>query len=202
MVDGMEKEQFLTFRMSLLPASGFQSGQYRMIEIYATDFVQLVDKDHREALAKADLQIQYQHIYWKYGATELSSGEKTLTLKQFEKKYEKTFLELAETCQSKNLRALYTHLKAQDQSTAALETELRQLDVNVNVNWPLSHYKSAVRYLNRQPEEIKATGGTNWQKYLPPRFQKRIFYPELWSKEELEEWGKTWVYSVLPTLEK
>ena len=202
MVDGMEKEQFLTFRMSLLPASGFQSGQYRMIEIYATDFVQLVEKDHREALAKADLQTQYQHIYWKYGATELSSGEKTLTLKQFEKKYEKTFLELAETCQSKNLRALYTQLKAQDQSTAALETELRQLDVNVNVNWPLSHYKSAVRYLNRQPEEIKATGGTNWQKYLPPRFQKRIFYPELWSKEELEEWGKTWVYSVLPTLEK
>jgi tryptophan 2,3-dioxygenase len=202
MVEGMEKEQFLNFRMSLLPASGFQSGQYRMIEIYATDFVQLVDKDHREALAKADLKTQYQHIYWKYGATELSTGKKTLTLKQFEKKYEKTFLELAETCQSKNLRALYTQLKAQGHSTAALETELRQLDVNVNVNWPLSHYKSAVRYLNRQPEEIKATGGTNWQKYLPPRFQKRIFYPELWSTEELEEWGKTWVYSVLPTLEK
>jgi tryptophan 2,3-dioxygenase len=202
MVEGMEKEQFLNFRMSLLPASGFQSGQYRMIEIYATDFVQLVDKDHRETLTKADLKTQYQHIYWKYGATELSSGEKTLTLKQFEKKYEKTFLELAETCQSKNLRALYTQLKAQGQSTAALETELRQFDVNVNVNWPLSHYKSAVRYLNRQPEEIKATGGTNWQKYLPPRFQKRIFYPELWSTEELEEWGKSWVYSVLPTLEK
>jgi tryptophan 2,3-dioxygenase len=202
MVEGMEKEQFLNFRMSLLPASGFQSGQYRMIEIYATDFVQLVDKDHREALAKADLNTQYQHIYWKYGATELSTGKKTLTLKQFEKKYEKTFLELAETCQSKNLRALYTQLKAQGHSTAALETELRQLDINVNVNWPLSHYKSAVRYLNRQPEEIKATGGTNWQKYLPPRFQKRIFYPELWSTEELEEWGKTWVYSVLPTLEK
>jgi tryptophan 2,3-dioxygenase len=202
MVEGMEKEQFLNFRMSLLPASGFQSGQYRMIEIYATDFVQLVDKDHREALAKADLKTQYQHIYWKYGATELSTGKKTLTLKQFEEKYEKTFLELAESCQSKNLRALYTQIKAQGQSTAALETELRQLDVNVNVNWPLSHYKSAVRYLNRQPEEIKATGGTNWQKYLPPRFQKRIFYPELWSKEELEEWGKMWVYSVLPTLEK
>ena len=27
MVDGMEKEQFLKFRMSLLPASGFQSGR-------------------------------------------------------------------------------------------------------------------------------------------------------------------------------
>src|SRR4051812_13166275 len=44
MVNGMEKEQFLKFRMSLLPASGFQSGQYRMIEICATDFNQLTDK--------------------------------------------------------------------------------------------------------------------------------------------------------------
>ena len=64
------------------------------------------------------------------------------------------------------------------------------LDVNVNVNWPLSHYKSAVRYLQKDPEDIKATSGTNWQKYLPPRFQKRIFYPELWSEAELAEWGR------------
>jgi tryptophan 2,3-dioxygenase len=35
MVDGMEPEQFQKFRMSLLPASGFQSAQYRSIEIYS-----------------------------------------------------------------------------------------------------------------------------------------------------------------------
>ena len=199
MVQGMEKEQFLKFRMSLLPASGFQSGQYRMIEIYATDFIRLVDKEKRENLAKADLETQFEYIYWKHGATELSTGKKTLTLKQFENKYSKTFLELARFCQDKNFRFLLANLKSKGADTSALETELRQLDVNVNVNWPLSHYKSAVRYLNREPEEIKATGGTNWQKYLPPRFQKRIFYPELWSKEELENWGKNWVLSVLRT---
>ena len=70
---------------------------------------------------------------------------------------------------------------------------LRWLDVNVNVNWPLAHYKSAVRYLHKDPVDIAATGGTNWQKYLPPRFQKRIFFPEHWSDQELEEWGKGWV---------
>ena len=74
---------------------------------------------------------------------------------------------------------------------------LRHNDTNVNINWPLAHYKSAVRYLNRDTEDIAATGGTNWQKYLPPRFQKRIFYPELWTAEEQEEWGKTWVNDVL-----
>ena len=197
MVDGMEKDQFLKFRMSLLPASGFQSGQYRMIEIYATDFINLVARDKREELQGATIADQFEFLYWKFGATELSTGKKTLTLKQFEKKYAKTFIDLAAANISFNFYALYRKLKDDNQDTASLEAELRQLDINVNVNWPLSHYKSAVRYLNREPEEIKATGGTNWQKYLPPRFQKRIFYPGLWAQQEIEEWGKGWVEKII-----
>jgi tryptophan 2,3-dioxygenase len=197
MVDGMEKDQFLQFRMSLLPASGFQSGQYRMIEIYATDFINLVAKDKRVELRSAPIEEQFEYLYWKFGATELSTGKKTLTLKQFEKKYAKTFIELGRATVQLNFNALLQQFKESGQSTTALENELRQLDVNVNVNWPLSHYKSAVRYLNREPDEIKATGGTNWQKYLPPRFQKLIFYPSLWTAEQEENWGKAWVDSVL-----
>jgi len=197
MVDGMDKDQFLKFRMSLLPASGFQSGQYRMIEIYATDFINLVARDKREELKTAGIDAQFEYLYWKFGATELSTGKKTLTLKQFEKKYAKTFIELGNASISKNFNALYRQLSLNSQSTTELENELKQLDINVNVNWPLSHYKSAVRYLNREPEEIKATGGTNWQKYLPPRFQKRIFYPSLWSAEEVENWGKGWVEKIV-----
>ena len=197
MVDGMEKDQFLKFRMSLLPASGFQSGQYRMIEIYATDFINLVARDKREDLKNARIEDQFEHLYWKFGATELSSGKKTLTLKQFEKKYSKTFIELGKATLSNNFNALYLQLDNNNAAPSGLRNELRQLDINVNVNWPLVHYKSAVRYLNREPDEIKATGGTNWQKYLPPRFQKRIFYPGLWSDEEVENWGKGWVEKVL-----
>ena len=197
MVDGMEKEQFLQFRMSLLPASGFQSGQYRMIEIYATDFINLVDKGRREELRSASIEEQFEDLYWKFGATELSSGKKTLTLKQFEKKYSKQFIELAKANVEQNFNALLQRLQYEGAATAALENELRRLDVNVNVNWPLVHYKSAVRYLERKPEELKATGGTNWQKYLPPRFQKRIFYPSLWTPEQEANWGKAWVEDVL-----
>jgi tryptophan 2,3-dioxygenase len=193
MVEGMEKGQFLKFRMSLLPASGFQSGQYRMIEIYATDFIKLVARDKREELKNAPIEDQFEFLYWKFGATELSTGKKTLTLKQFEKKYAKVFIELGRANINHNFNALYHQLKNNNRATNGLEDELRQLDINVNVNWPLAHYKSAVRYLNREPEEIKATGGTNWQKYLPPRFQKRIFYPELWTDQEIDEWGKGWV---------
>lgn len=200
MVDGMEKEQFLKFRMSLLPASGFQSGQYRMIEICATDFIRLVDKSKREELSTATIEEQFENIYWKFGATELASGKQTLTLKQFIKKYAAQFLQLAKDRTLTNFSALYHQLQANGADVSALAEELRKLDLYVNVEWPLSHYKSAVRYLEKDPVDIAATGGTNWQKYLPPRFQKRIFYPFLWTGEQMEEWGKGWVLSVLKTL--
>lgn len=200
MVEGMEKEQFLKFRMSLLPASGFQSGQYRMIEICATDFIRLVDKSRRIELSTATLEEQFDHIYWKFGATELASGKQTLTLKQFIKKYADQFLQLAKDRTLTNFSCLYQRFQANGQDVSALGEELRKLDLYVNVEWPLSHYKSAVRYLEKDPIDVAATGGTNWQKYLPPRFQKRIFYPFLWTEQQMEEWGKGWVLSVLKTL--
>jgi tryptophan 2,3-dioxygenase len=199
MVDGMDRDQFLKFRMSLLPASGFQSAQYRMIEIFATDFIHLVDKDHRDKFQDGTSSIaeQFKYIYWQAGATELASGKKTLTLDQFEEKYSRDLIHLAEQNVNTNVFSIYRKLQASGSDLGELTNALRSLDVLVNVNWPLSHYKSAVRYLQRDPEDIKATGGTNWQKYLPPRFQKRIFYPELWSEQEIADWGKGWVEEVI-----
>jgi len=195
MVDGMDKEQFLKFRMSLLPASGFQSAQYRMIEIRATHFIHLVDKDHRDKFSadSDDFKAMFNYIYWQAGATELATGKKTLTLKQFEIKYTDELIALAFASKNKNLLALFENLSDEDKADEKVKIALRLFDVHVNVNWPLAHYKSAVRYLQRDPEDIKATGGTNWQKYLPPRFQKRIFFPDLWTKSEMENWGKGWV---------
>ena len=195
MVAGMEPEQFLKFRMSLLPASGFQSAQYRMIEICSADFIRLVDKDVRETMEKKNASIpeMFEHIYWKAGATELATGKKTLTLNQFEEKYSDELIKLAIEYSDKNLWKIYKALPEKDQQDPIMIQTLKFLDVSVNINWPLSHYKSAVRYLQKDPEDIKATGGTNWQKYLPPRFQRRIFYPSLHSEQEMNEWGKGWV---------
>ena len=198
MIDGMERDQFLKFRMSLLPASGFQSAQYRKIEICSTDFKNLVAKDVRSQIDPKDsIANLFEYIYWKEGATELATGKKTLTLIQFEERYKDEFIALGEEYRTKNLWQAYLRLTPEEQALPEVKQVLRKNDINVNVNWPLSHYKSAVRYLHKAPEDIAATGGTNWQKYLPPRFQKRIFYPELWSEKEVEEWGKSWVDSVL-----
>jgi tryptophan 2,3-dioxygenase len=195
MVDGMEQEQFLKFRMSLLPASGFQSVQYRMIELCATDLRHLVDKEFASQIdTHTTLEEMYQNIYWKKGATELATGKKTLTLRQFEAKYSDQLIKMAYEYRDCNL---WRQFRKNFPESYQITELLREFDALVNIDWPLAHYSSAVRYLYRDPETISATGGTNWQQYLPPRFQKRIFYPQLWSDEEKEEWGKTWVYEKL-----
>jgi tryptophan 2,3-dioxygenase len=194
MVHGMEKEQFLKFRMSLLPASGFQSAQYRLIEFYSTDLINLVSVEAREALSEyGDIDQQLEKLYWRSGATELSSGAKTLTLKQFEEKYMKNFREKGMQLRQRNLRKIYLSLFPQEEQ---IIHKLREFDELANVFWPLAHLKSAGHYLHRDPKDIQATGGTNWQKYLPPRFQKIMFFPELWSTQEKEEWGKAAVMRV------
>lgn len=200
MIDGMEREQFLKFRMALLPASGFQSVQYREIEIYSSDFVNLVTIEKRKNFSlTSTIEEMFAFIYWKEGATEITSGEKTLTLTQFEARYEARLFSLGEKCKSKNLWQIYKTLSIEEQQDPLVKGVLRAIDVNININWPFAHYKSAVRYLARSDKDIVATGGTNWQKYLPPRLQKRIFYPELWTKEETENWGKAWVENTLKT---
>ena len=188
MVEGLEKDQFLKFRMALLPSSGFQSAQYRLIEICSTDMINLVDSRERDAMLEySDIGQQLEKLYWRSGATELASGKKTLTLRQFEEKYMKAFLDTGMKYREKNLLKIFTKNFSQSQEVIA---RLREFDLLANVLWPLAHLKSASRYLNKATEDIKATGGTNWQKYLPPRFQRITFFPDLWSEEEKADWGK------------
>jgi tryptophan 2,3-dioxygenase len=194
MVEGMEPAQFMQFRMSLLPASGFQSAQYRMIELHCTDLTNLLPEEKR-----ADVPEDYsaeeliKGIYWQSGATELESGKKTLTLRQFEHKYTDTFLKIIHRKKKTNLRQQFLNYYQDAPNRLEIVDALRRFDLLVNVYWRLAHYKSAVRYLQAAEGDAPATGGTNWQKYLPPRFQKVRFFPELWNEEEIQDWGKSWV---------
>lgn len=186
MHEGMEKAQFLQFRMSLLPSSGFQSVQFRKIEICAAPFVQLANSTQPDALAEDDFEGIYQHIYWRQGATEVATQQKTLTLKQFEQKYAQQLIQLAHAYHTKHLWAKFVWLSKPSNCINLL----REFDELFNVHWRLAHLKSAVKYLQNDPHVIAATGGTNWQKYLPPVAQRRIFFPELWSEQEKNDWGK------------
>ncbi len=192
MVDGMEPEQFLKFRMALLPASGFQSAQFRMIEIMSTDLIHLVAREKREICKNEPLEVQFENIHWKQGAKELASGNKTLTLRKFENRYGDDLLKLARKSITTNLnKAKDKWLSDPSVDKDKLILALREYDIAANVHWPLSHYRSAIKYLNKEPQDIAATGGTNWQKFLPPRHQFKVFFPDLFTADELQNWGKT-----------
>ena len=194
MINGMEREQFLRYRMALLPSSGFQSAQYRMIEIYSTPLENLIHQSYRdEDSNKHSIEELYEQIYWKKGATDLKTGEKTLTLKQFEYRYTPRLIRIAKQVQDSTIYQKYLALPETSKTSKPLRDALKKLDINANVNWPLMHMGSAYRYLAKGKEAVDATGGTNWKDFLPPSFQKIIFFPTLHSKEELDNWGKQWV---------
>lgn len=198
MIKGMEREQFLQYRMALLPASGFQSAQFRMIELYATPLENLVHVSDREQLSPGvSIEDLYEHIYWKKGATDLATGEKTLTLKQFEYRYTPRLIRIAKQVENSTIYHKYLSLPKKQREDQALIDALKMLDINANINWQLVHMGSAHRYLRKETGDIEATGGTNWKEYLPPSFQKIVFFPELYTEQELNNWGKQWVDHML-----
>lgn len=198
MIKGMEREQFLQYRMALLPASGFQSAQFRMIEIYSTPLENLVHVSERANYTSNNtVEELYEHIYWKKGATDVSTGEKTLTLKQFEYRYTPRLIRIAKQVKDATIYHKYLSLPSELMQNEVLIEALKTLDINANINWQLMHMGSAHRYLRRESGDIEATGGTNWKEYLPPSFQKIVFFPELYSDVELNNWGKQWVDHML-----
>jgi tryptophan 2,3-dioxygenase len=192
MHSGMDLQQFRKFRMALLPASGFQSVQFRHIEIMSTDLSNLVHPSMKGKTGPS-IEDQYPHLYWKRGGIETGTGQKTLTLKEFEKKYDQELRHWLRRYESYNLNHLFQQLDAKEEGYEDAKALLREYDTYVNIHWRLSHLASASRYLVLEEE---GTGGTNWRQYLPPKFQKTIFYPPVWSEQEIDEWGKAGIMKI------
>ena len=195
MTEGLDREQFAKFRLALTPSSGFQSVQYRIIELMSTDVANLVHPNYVLWLSPGDPAKEYlDKLYWKAGARNTETGQKTLTLQQFEQKYDTLLLEKIEAYRKKKLRQqMHRYLNEKEKKSSDIIVALREFDLYANVHWPLAHFRAAVRHLVSHNAVKGATGGTNWRKYLPPRFQRIIFFPELWSDEEKDNWGKSWV---------
>ncbi|MBC8156512.1 MAG: tryptophan 2,3-dioxygenase, partial [Bacteroidetes bacterium] len=189
MIDGMEQAQFLAFRTALQSSSGFQSVQFRQIEIMSTDLRQLLTDVPADLPIETSIDDLYEYIYWKRGATEMATQQKSLTLKQFEAQYSDSLIRLASQFGDCNLRQCLHHVQRHETATDDLIRQLREYDHRVNVRWKLAHLRSAVRHLPKSPD-AKATGGTNWPRYLPPTGQQRCFFPELWTDQERRDWGR------------
>ena len=191
MGDGMEKQQYLDFRTALSPASGFQSEQYRKIEIASTSLINLIDYRFRETIDReTPYEHAFEHMYWQAAGKDYETGKKSLMLSEFEKKYKNGLIEFMKERNTTNLYAKYQNLSDSIKSDKELIRAMRHYDYTVNVKWVMAHLNAAAKYLDSDEETIEATGGSDWKKYMHPSHQRRIFFPELWSKEELDNWGK------------
>lgn len=187
MRSGMSYEDYNTFRSSLTPASGFQSAQFRYLEIYCTSLKNLInEKDAVYLKDNPSIEEYFDHIYWKNAGLNRETGHKSLTLKQFEEKYLESLILQAKKLDGQTLNDLFLQFK--NPSTELVE-KLKEFDQLYNVEWPLVHLKTAKHYLDTQGENKAATGGSEWKKYLHPKFQQRKFFPSLWSSDEKQNWG-------------
>lgn len=188
MSGGMNYEDYNTFRSTLAPASGFQSAQFRFVEIYCTRITNLLNEEGRKRVPEnPSLETCFEHIYWKDAGLDRKTGKKTLTLRQFEDRYLEQFIALAKKVQGRTLEDRITELK---QPSAELLEQLREFDHLYNVRWPMVHLNTAKHYLDKRGENQAATGGSEWKKYLHPQYQQRKFFPGLWTEQEKQHWGK------------
>ncbi|MBL0192070.1 MAG: tryptophan 2,3-dioxygenase [Saprospiraceae bacterium] len=187
MGDGMEVAQYQKFRTTLTPASGFQSAQYRLIEFASTELINLIDYRFRATIDRnTPYEHAYDHLYWQAAGKDHATGEKSTLIQLFEAKYKDLFLRKMEYYNTTNFWTKFKSLPGDVQADEKLIEAMRHYDYTVNISWVMSHYHAAGKYLGK----AEATGGSDWRKYMHPRYQRRIFFPDLWSKEEMEKWGE------------
>jgi tryptophan 2,3-dioxygenase len=191
MSEGMEVEQYMKFRNTLTPASGFQSAQYRKIEFASTDLINLIDARFRENIDRnTPYEHALEHLYWQAAGKNYSTGKKSYLLSAFEERYKNEFIAFTKEYNTINLYAKFKGLPEKVQLDPQLRKAMRHYDYTVNVTWVLAHYNTASKYLNHGKETVEATGGSDWEKYMLPKYQKRIFFPDVWTTQEIKDWGQ------------
>lgn len=190
MREGMDVEQYMKFRYTLIPASGFQSAQYRLIEFASTELINLIDYRFRKDIDRnTSFTHAFEYLYWQAAGKEYTTGKKSTLLVNFEKRYKYEFLRVMEGYNTKNLWTRFKELPKEDQQSKSLIEAMRHYDYTVNITWVMAHYNTAKHYIESGTGEGEATGGSDWKKYMHPKYQRRIFFPDLWSSDELKNWG-------------
>ncbi|MCZ2140780.1 MAG: tryptophan 2,3-dioxygenase [Bacteroidia bacterium] len=187
MRSGMNYDDYNTFRATLAPASGFQSATFRYIEIYCTRIENLINEAGKKRISSSPtVEEMFENIYWIDAGLDRKTGNKSLTLRLFEEKYLESFITLAKKVKGNTIEEKVKKFK---NPSAELLQKLKEFDDLYNIKWPLVHLETAQHYLDSKGENKAATGGSEWKKYLHPKYQQRKFFPDIWTKEEILNWG-------------
>lgn len=181
--NGLDSREFGQFRKSLLPASGFQTHQFRLIEIMLTSFTNLVSADIRQVISREtafeeQLEKYFDDVYWRKGAINRNSGEKAKVLVNFNLKYDELFREEIRKLERRNLHSRYQ--KASSAFPPKLIDAMKNLEESI-LMWKVMHFNTVSAHI---PSVSRGTGGTNWKEYLQVRNQKIFYFPEFWAHND------------------
>ncbi len=199
--EGLSTEEFLMFRKAFGSASGFQSLQFRIIEILAGLQREVREKPIQEN-AKYTETDQPQHqdkteakFYWECASRNLATNEPTLTLLRFKEKHLPYLNFLYEQRESLSLRLTFYQVVIQrmnqkievvklleilfdqeiEKDLIALAEELLKMDEAI-INWKQAHLKTVAKHLS---QVRRGTGETNWGEYLTKSIAEHRCFPEL-----------------------
>jgi tryptophan 2,3-dioxygenase len=191
LIDGLSTDEFLEFRKAFGASSGFQSAQFRAIEILAG-----LDRKAKKG--------EDNTFYWERAARDKSTGEPTLTLINFKEKHLSWLNQMYEKREPHSLRFAFEkviadklHIKPADpkefyrkfyegnnDELLRFASELLKLD-DLIIGWKISHLRSAAKHLAKVP---RGTGETNWAEYLTKSIAEEKCFPELaLAKKEMEQ---------------
>jgi tryptophan 2,3-dioxygenase len=113
MEDGMEVDQYMKFRNTLTPASGFP--QYRLIEFSSTDLINLLTIGSETPSIETLLTNMLLNIYIGKRQVKTMQRVKSYLLEEFERKYKKMFLDHMKEYKSINIWQKFKQLPDGDQ---------------------------------------------------------------------------------------
>ncbi|MDT8346702.1 MAG: tryptophan 2,3-dioxygenase, partial [Flavobacteriaceae bacterium] len=145
------------------------------------------ERKHSQINDSTTTEELFEMIYWQDAGTNPNTGKKGLTLKLFIEKYMEHFVRLANKVKGNTVA---DKVQSIAQPSEALTQAVKNFDKFYNIDWPMVHLNTARHYLIQKGEATEATGGSDWQKYLHPQFQRRKFFPFIYSPSELENWGE------------
>lgn len=183
-------DDFQEFRKLLLPASGFQTYQFRLIEIMITSFDNLIDVDKRpfisdEVNPEDDFEFYFENyfdaIYWRRGSIQNGTGEKTKLLQNFNVKYDELFVAELEKYSKANVYSKYKNNTNDFQEGVKNAMQLFEKSILI---WKIAHFITIAGHIRKSK---KGTGGTDWPKYLPVSKQRIFYFPSFWNPEVLND---------------
>lgn len=191
LIEGLSTEQFMGFRKAFGTSSGFQSAQFRAIEI-------LGGLDRKAAKGEDTT------FYWERAARDKETGEPTLTLIKFKEKHLSWLNAMYDKRESYSLRYAFEKVISQKLGIKATNpqqfyqifystnndellrfaNELLRLDELIT-GWKIAHLRSAAKHLAKAP---RGTGETNWAEYLAKSIAEERCFPEVYlAKKEMEK---------------